>query len=99
MKAIQNDYRPSETVQKSYCVSIPLTDNNITQTVEQLDRAKIEEFLSTLKPKILEEYKTNFMLYLNDNPLFKRILESKGYDSDIIQYQWNRFVNDLMKLC
>lgn len=97
MKAIQNDYRPTKGIQNPDSSTVADTEVSNAVKEDRVDRAKVEEYIASLSSEILEQYRINYKLYLNDNPLFKRLLESKGFDSDIIQYQWIRFVGSIME--
>ncbi len=90
MKAIQNDYRPTKLVQ-------PINENPIAQKSKEEsiffeNKKRLEQQIASLPMKTQMDCKKNFKVYLNNNPFFKKILETKGIQNEIIQHQWLRFM-------
>ncbi len=90
IKAIQNDYRHPKLVQTIDEKLIAKKSIEKFNTSE--NKFKLKQQIASLSKGTLMDCKKNFELYLNDNPFFKKILETKGIENDIIQNQWLRFM-------
>jgi len=106
MKAFEVDFRPEETAydkaqkaKKLKSEQEEITKNKIQQEQQKLQHAfdeekneAIENLLKGLEEADLKKLKKDFLAGIKDNTLFSKMLESKGFESGIIQMQWKKFV-------
>ena len=106
MKAFEVDFRPIETEhdrvkserkQSKQAVEQQETahEKKRIELLKQFERQKVaavENLLKSLDGEVLNALKEEFLTTVQTNPLFKKMLETKGFDSSIIQLQRRNFL-------
>ena len=103
LKAFEVDFRPVETeFEKNRAKQKALELQSIAQR-KQEEQAQIEAFenernaqidkiLTTLDEGVLGTLKEEYLIIVNENPLFKKFLASKGFEHGTIQVHWRNFI-------
>lgn len=106
LKAFEVDYRPVETefdkkkkaqkqekeAQNRGLALKKMKDQEFLKEFERNKLQQIQSLLKTLNEETLKELKEEFLSGIKSNPIFSRILESKGFEAAIMQLQWNKFL-------
>ena len=107
MKAFQVDFRPLETEHSKLQAKKIQEVNNNSKLAEEWEQKKqslklqfeknkldlVADALTTVSSDELALLKSDFLVEIDNNPIFKKILEAKGLESLPIQTQWINFVS------
>lgn len=106
LTAFQVDYRPVETefdkkkkaqkqeieAQNRGLALKKMKEQELLKEFERNKLQQIQNLLKTLDEETLKELKEEFLQGIHSNPIFSRILESKGFETATMQLQWHKFL-------
>ncbi|MEL7120692.1 MAG: replication initiation protein [Bacteroidota bacterium] len=110
LKAFQVDYRPQETPldkkkkaeeqqKKEQEAKVQeekaLLDKQRTAH-ENRKKSRIESTLKSMEADTIEQLKTDFLQEIEENELFSKMLQSKGFDHPVIQIQRIKFLSSIL---
>lgn len=104
LKAFEVDFRPAETgFEKERAQEKAIRLQAIAhheqeqqaqiKALETERNTQVDEILAMLDGETLSILKAEYLATANENPLFKKLLASKGFDHGTIQVHWRKFIS------